>query len=681
MFRKLLLLLVLSAACSPASATIPRFSTNPDDFVRAGVGHFWLHGQPMRAVGYNLRGLCHYGCGDIMSGATAQDRLTDLQFMKSINAKVARVFCSYNAIGNIATGDRLNTALRDAAANDVYVIVTLTDAYAVTTLYPQGDQQYHTWPGGDLPNQQWYAGGYLNNYWPQVQYLVNRFKYDPTIFAWELGNELKCPWNWSDLLPFSQDMASRIRAIDPYHMISQGTASASFAGLNQQQALELHRNFDFVGVHVYNGSDAAIDVAVANQLDKPLLVTEAGMSSGIYNSTQRPAATDADIAKWIGLGADGYMNWGLMATDRNIGDGDSAYGIDKVLHSDWNAYKTVYTNWASALATTPLPAPDKPTNVAASDGGYPDRVRVTWNAALGGQEYAVFRSEVLPENPPSMNVMQYALGYSECGHIDESTRGICSFDGNVNTRWSCAHNGANTAGDHWIAYDLGSTCKVSKFIVKHASSGGDSASLNTRAYYIESGPSLDGPWTTEFFINNAGGAASNTITYATPKNLRYVRLLVIMPTMSGDWIARIPEFEVWGIPGAGRTVQVSDWQTGLQFDDTSAMPGTQYIYSVAARNSTGEGAHSVSDTGFAAAATMIGVGQARSQADGALVYLRGTVSAVFGDRFYVQQPDAPAGLAVVSSQSVSLGETVTVFGTMSSSDGERRVVANVVAGQ
>lgn len=671
---------ILFAMTTNAFAAIPRYSTNPNDFVRAGLGHFWLHGKPIRMMGYNLRGLVHYGYGDIIGGATAQDRITNLAYMKSVGAKVARVFVAYDNIDKVATGDRLDAALQDAAAHDVHLIVTLTDVYGVTRLYPEGDLAYHKHPGGDLLNDIWYASGYRDNYLPMVEYLVNRFKNDPTIFAWELGNELKCPWRWTDLLPFSHDVATRIRELDPNHMISHGTASVGFAGLTLEQGMQLYQDFDFVGVHVYNGEDALNDMIIANQLSKPLLVTEAGMSSSIYNYHDRPDMSDSDIQKWINRGARGYMNWGLMVPNRDIGDGDRMFGIDRVWHSgDFAAYENYWKSWANILSTTPLPAPGAPSNVAASDGTLPGRVEITWDAALGGAEYAVLRSEIVQPGV-IVNMMPYVYQHSECGHVDQSTLGMYCFDGNISTMWSCAHNGPDTPGDHWIVFDLGSVCKITRYIIRHASAAGFPTSYNVKGISIESGPSMDGPWTTEFMLNNNGSASATQLVYPTPKNFRYIRFRIYSATIGQDWTVRVPEFEIWGEPGAGKTVQVSGWQTQTRFVDTTAEPGVTYLYSVRARNTAGEGPASAADSGFASSIPAVNPNQAKSQSDDAEVYLSNVVvTAVFADRIYVQQPDRSGGIGVLWSDDIVEGDMVDVFGTIiTDPSGERLIMGTMV---
>lgn len=408
LFRAALAAFVVSAAF-PAAAAIPRYSTNPQDFVQSKLQHFWVNGQPFRFVGYNIRGLTHYGAS-YFYGESASERETNLAYMQAVGAKVARVFVSYRFATPQQISDGLNAALAVAAQHDVRLIVAFTDVYYGPNFHPPGDYVYYN--GDGILGPSFYSTGYLNNYLPLVQALVARFKDDPTVFAWQLGNELKCPWNPGDVLAFSHSMASYIRAIDQRHMLSFGTAGRVFSGLSVSQATQLYQDFDFLTIHVYNGDNSLDDSGLANQLRKPLLVSEAGFDCTEYSN--RPASTDADIAKWIGRGARGYMNWGLMAADN--GDGDDIFGIDPFNHAyDWNAYTTVFRNWATALAVTPMPAPDPPPTVSASHGTYGDRIRVTWTAAFAACEYAVFRSTSSTGAKTQVSAWQSGCAFDDSG--------------------------------------------------------------------------------------------------------------------------------------------------------------------------------------------------------------------------------------------------------------------------
>lgn len=169
--------------------------------------------------------------------------------------------------------------------------------------------------------------------------------------------------------------------------------------------------------------------------------------------------------------------------------------------------------------------------------------------------------------------------------------------------------------------------------------------------------------------------SASTLNYVAPKDLRYVRLRIVYPNASVDWMARIPEFEVWGVPSTGITRKIGGWQTETSFIDLTAETGIVYTYSVNARNESGESGSGLGDLGSAASMTAIEVGPAGLSAEGASVYVEGVVSAVLGDRFYLQQADRSAGLCILWTGRVTEGQTVRVYGQISTSAGERRVSA------
>lgn len=208
-------------------------------------------------------------------------------------------------------------------------------------------------------------------------------------------------------------------------------------------------------------------------------------------------------------------------------------------------------------------------SVVASKAGY-NTSTLTGKTVNGGQT-TTCNFTLTTSN--TTNLLPNAAIYLECGHNETTQRGKSICDGNLSTKWCCLHNGISTAGDHWLAFDLGNSATVSQFVVKHASMGGEGTNLNTKTFYIESASSLMGPWTQEFYVDNSTTVSSNTLSYGTPKALRYIRLRVTKPNPSADWAVRIPEFEVWGTAGTAQAVKVEVENFDRFY---GAVDGTQY---------------------------------------------------------------------------------------------------------
>lgn len=315
-------------------------------FVTTDGGRFKLCDQTFEFMGFNVRGICHFGKGDALPYSQTGDVDTNLNYCQAAKARVIRVFCAYNGITKEQTGNRLQTILDKCEARGMYVIPALTDFYQGTQLHPKGDDAYYT---NGLLNHTFYSSGYQVNYLPQVRYLVDRFKNHPAVFAWQIGNELRDDASPATFVSFCLAVAAEIRAYDPNHLVSAGIDNAAIAtGNNAALALQLHGAMDFVNSHSYHGAGHD-DSAIANALDKPYVIDEAGWDSNVYGPDRTPE-TNSDIINWRSRGVDGYMQWGLMATGYDNGDGDRIAGVDPVFHnSDFAAYATLFNAWATSF--------------------------------------------------------------------------------------------------------------------------------------------------------------------------------------------------------------------------------------------------------------------------------------------------------------------------------------------
>lgn len=112
-------------------------------------------------------------------------------------------------------------------------------------------------------------------------------------------------------------------------------------------------------------------------------------------------------------------------------------------------------------------------------------------------------------------------------------------DGDVTKKWCATGN-----PPHAITIDLGSVMAVSEVRIFHAEAGGESNTMNTKAYTIL--VSQDGEEFTEVakVLKNTLGETSDTFQVA---NARYVKLSVDKPTQGSDTAARIYEIEVYGL--------------------------------------------------------------------------------------------------------------------------------------
>lgn len=309
----------------------------------SGAG-FTLDGAPFRFVGMNTRGLVHYGGADLLPYTSSADVTTTLDAAAASGARVLRVFAANRHLDPATAADRLATTLDAAHARGLFVIVALTDYYP-TGFNPPGDEGWYAVdPNGyTVLSHDWFVSGYTTNYLPWLRAAVDRNAGHPALFAWELGNELKDPWYPETYVAWAQAVAAELRARDPATLVTTGLISTSSAALSTDQASRLHAAVDFMTVHLYDGAGDG-DVALAASLGLPILVEEAG-----FSGDGRGAAVRAHAESLFGQGADGYLQWGLMATTGDNGDGDRTYGMDRVFHGDWEELQSTYATLASGL--------------------------------------------------------------------------------------------------------------------------------------------------------------------------------------------------------------------------------------------------------------------------------------------------------------------------------------------
>lgn len=391
--------LFLAVALDPVAATRARGFVEVKKDTAGTPRFFFAYADGERAlpfVGVNLRGLLHYGGDEWLHhdqhilGASRREHIDQqLQHAEQMGARVIRVFAACKHVSPQEVGNRLQNVLDRCQARKMFVIAALTDLYNDTPFHPQGDDpSYTTLPDGHtLLNERWFTGDYRQNYLSLVDHLVTRFPEHPALFAWEIGNELKLDGQPHAFMKFNHDVARFIRQRDPNHLITTGMISTHHVhmmhDLDLQRQLYSAREIDFLTVHAYNRHwpgeqvkpddprrDHKIhlndDSQLAAEVRKPFIVEEAGFNAG--RGEKRDGMAAEDMALWFDRGAQGYMQWGFMATDFDNGDGDRASGMDRGLHhDDWEELFRVYRGKAGDLerqAAALPPAPVQPAPVA-----------------------------------------------------------------------------------------------------------------------------------------------------------------------------------------------------------------------------------------------------------------------------------------------------------------------------
>lgn len=279
MIIKLMMMLALVipiAACSSSQSssvvTPPHeFVTPPHGFVTRSGTQLTLDGQRFRFAGANM----HWLGLDDSTNYPSQFRINDgLDAAKEMGANVIR---SHDL--GISTGCRNciepspGVFNQTALAHDDYVIkaasdrgirliIPLTDNWH----YPAGGKHDFTdWRGIADENQFYFNALVISDFETYIKTLLDHvniytgiaYKNDPTIMAWETGNELQPPTSWT------QTISTSIKSIDHSHLVVDGKAGVDLHAASLT-------NVDMVSDHYYPKSvaDLQSDAALAKKAGK-----------------------------------------------------------------------------------------------------------------------------------------------------------------------------------------------------------------------------------------------------------------------------------------------------------------------------------------------------------------------------------------------------------------------------
>jgi hypothetical protein len=179
---------------------------------------------------------------------------------------------------------------------------------------------------------------------------------------------------------------------------------------------------------------------------------------------------------------------------------------------------------------------------------------VSWR--MGPDSIVVLKEKLEKLSPENIVICRgdhfFAL-YNEAHQLDfnltllskmEITSGAASTPPAFAADGSCAPEQSwisSPKGKKWIQFDLKKTCRISRYVIRHAGVNGMDQSYNTKSFKIE--VSNDGKkW--QVADQQAGNMSDVTDRDITPVQARYVRISI---TDAGkDGIARIGDVEIYG---------------------------------------------------------------------------------------------------------------------------------------
>lgn len=299
-------------ACESVPAPPPACSSSQpagDPFVRAEGTNLCLAGERFRFVGVNRYDL-------LSSSVGACGRSYDEAAIDRLCAEAAAAGARVLRTWAFARSDRaaLDRLLVAAKKYDLRLILTLENEWRDCT-----DPDPSTADG--RKGVAWFTNGWRTTFEPHVQALVNRYRDEPQILAWQIMNEAECP-DAAVLRQFAVDASTLVRSLAPRHLISLGTIGSGQAGTQGDDYRRLHdiSTIDLVEAHDYGSerevwpSSISDNFAVARAVAKPFFIGEAGIAAPspnyAFSYAERAQLFEAKLtAAFSQHDTSGYLVW------------------------------------------------------------------------------------------------------------------------------------------------------------------------------------------------------------------------------------------------------------------------------------------------------------------------------------------------------------------------------------
>jgi mannan endo-1,4-beta-mannosidase len=380
----------------------------PEGFVYAEGSEFMLDGEPFYYAGANAYTL-------ILETDVAVDMY--LRTFAEEDLMVARAWAFYDS------GDRASDPAEAAAPDAIHLqywdheagapayntsetglqrldyMIHSANLHGVKLVLPfvnnwtalGGTDQYVQWAGGEY-HDDFYTDPQIKQWYKDwVQMLLERentfsgvkYKDDPAIMAWELGNELRCSGELpaSDacgtemFVEWADEMSTFVKSIDPHHLIGfggEGFLCTDPGGpstlFNCEEsgdpvALAALENIDMNGIHVYpnhwNPTDPTDDWEdwavwwieqhgqIATDANKPYFIGEYGW----IDLGHRTAVYDRWLQTFYDAGGDGSHFWlmqpavSIAAPADSVGFTQRCPGSACDLVGNWTRYLNEGKDW------------------------------------------------------------------------------------------------------------------------------------------------------------------------------------------------------------------------------------------------------------------------------------------------------------------------------------------------
>src|SRR5262249_1746149 len=188
----------------------------------------------------------------------------------SLGVSTGCALCVEPSLGNFNTTalTHIDYAISQAGAYGLHLIIPLTDNYH---FYHGGKHNFTDWRGIADENQFYTNSVVIGDFERYISVLLNHvnvytgvaYKDDPTIMAWETGNELLPPSSWT------RKIADYIKSMDQNHLVMDGNYGIDPTSLPSV-------NVDIYSDHLYPPNIARMnnDAAQTQSAGKALIIGE-----------------------------------------------------------------------------------------------------------------------------------------------------------------------------------------------------------------------------------------------------------------------------------------------------------------------------------------------------------------------------------------------------------------------
>jgi mannan endo-1,4-beta-mannosidase len=247
---------------------------------------------------------------------------------------------------------------------------------------------------GDTKEEFWTDSLLISDFKKTVEFIVNRsntytgelYKEDKALLGWETGNELVCPFSWTE------EIARYIKSLDSNHIVIEGTHAQT---LSEQALSDPH--IDVLSTHHYTKVDESIKNILKNKEiskdKKPYFVGEFGLTSPENIKAIVDTAMKNDVS--------GIMIWSLRFHNRSGGfylhrenNGNGPFRFPGFPSGEVYNEKEIIDFMRTrafevdGISVPPLNIPESPKLLA-----FNDVYDISWQGSVGASTYTLQRRE------------------------------------------------------------------------------------------------------------------------------------------------------------------------------------------------------------------------------------------------------------------------------------------------